>query len=160
MPVSAGSGFPSGGCPLSADRARGRHTLYRDVGAERRRRARHVGGVSAQRLEAALSAFEPDVEWDGTNLPDGKIAHGLDAIVEHLTKWAELWEIWEVELEQVIDAHCDQVIVFIRERGRTTAGLEVNERHSELYTVRNGKIAYRKGFSDADEALNAAGLLQ
>ncbi|MGH3339394.1 MAG: hypothetical protein ACRDPL_11255 [Propionibacteriaceae bacterium] len=38
------------------------------------------------------------------------------------------------------------------------AGLEVNERHSELYTVRNGKIAYRKGFSDADEALNAARL--
>jgi hypothetical protein len=36
----------------------------------------------------------------------------------------------------------------------------VNERHSELYTVRNGKIAYRKGFSDADEALKAAGLLQ
>jgi len=110
-------------------------------------------------FEAALSAFEPDVEWDGTNLPDGKISHGLDAIVEHLTKWAELWETWEVELEQVIDAHGDQVIVFIRERGRTTAGLEVNERHSELYTVRNGKIASRKGFSDADEALNAAGLL-
>jgi hypothetical protein len=33
----------------------------------------------------------------------------------------------------VIDAHDDQVIAFIRERGRTTAGLEVNERHSELY---------------------------
>jgi len=28
----------------------------------------------------------------------------------------------------------------------------VNERHSELYVVRNGTIAYRKGFSDADEA--------
>ena len=110
-------------------------------------------------FEAALSAFEPDVEWDGTNLPDGKISHGLDAIVEHLTKWAELWEAWEVELEQVIDVDGDQVIVFIRERGRTTAGLEVNERHSELYTVRSGKIAYRKGFSDADEALKAAGLL-
>jgi hypothetical protein len=35
----------------------------------------------------------------------------------------------------------------------------VNERHSELYTVQNGKIAYRKGFSDADEALNVADLL-
>jgi ketosteroid isomerase-like protein len=60
----------------------------------------------------------------------------------------------------VIDAYGDQVIVFIRERGRTTAGLEVNERHSELYTLRNGKIAYRKGFLDAGEAFNAAGLRQ
>ncbi len=80
-------------------------------------------------FEAALSAFAPDVVWDGTNIPDGKISRGLDAIVEHLAEWAEL-------------------------------RLEVNERHSELYTVRNGKIAYRKGFSDADEALNAAQLLQ
>ena len=109
-------------------------------------------------FEAALSAFEPDVEWDGTNLPDGKVSRGLDAVVEHLTKWAETWEIWEIELEQVIDAGGDQAIAFIRERGRTKAGLEVNERHSELYTVRNGKIAYRRGFSDADEALSVAGL--
>jgi ketosteroid isomerase-like protein len=109
-------------------------------------------------FEAALSAFEPDVEWDGTNLPDGKVSRGLDAVVEHLTKWAETWEIWEIELEQVIDAGGDQVIAFIRERGRTKAGLEVNERHSELYTVRNRKIAYRRGFSDADEALSVARL--
>ena len=80
------------------------------------------------------------------------------AVVEHLTNWAETWETWEIELEQVIDAGGDQVIAFIRERGRTKAGLEVNERHSELYTVRNGKIGYRKGFSDADEALSVARL--
>ena len=109
-------------------------------------------------FEAALFAFEPDVEWDGTNLPDGKVSRGLDAVVEHLTKWAETWETWEIELEQVIDAGGDQVIAFIRERGRTKSGLEVNERHSELYTVRDGKIGYRKGFSDADEALSVAGL--
>jgi hypothetical protein len=42
---------------------------------------------------------------------------GPDAIVEHLTTWAEMWESWEVELERVIDAGGDQVIVFIRERG-------------------------------------------
>jgi ketosteroid isomerase-like protein len=82
-----------------------------------------------------------------------------NAVVEHTTKWAEMWESWEVDSKQVIDAGGEQVIAFIRERGRTKAGLEVNERHSELYTVRNGKIAQRKGFSDADEALTVAGLL-
>jgi hypothetical protein len=34
-----------------------------------------------------------------------------------------MWESWEVELEQVIDAGGEQVI---GERGRTKAGLEVN----------------------------------
>jgi ketosteroid isomerase-like protein len=109
-------------------------------------------------LETALAAFDPEVEWDGTNLPDGKIACGLDAVVDHITRWAEMWESWQVELEGVIDAGEGRVIVFMRERGRSKAGLDVNERHSELYVVRDGKIVYRKGFSDADEALVEAGL--
>jgi hypothetical protein len=58
----------------------------------------------------------------------------------------------------VIDAGDDRVIAFIRERGRSKAGVEVNERHSELYVLKAGRIAYRKGFSDADEALVEAGM--
>ena len=106
----------------------------------------------------ALGSFAPDVEWDGRNLPDGALSHGVDAVVDHLTRWAEMWETWEVELKDVVDAGGDQVIVFFRERGRSKAGLDVNELHSELYSVRDGKIVYRKGFSDADEALVEAGL--
>src|SRR5215213_1084518 len=68
-------------------------------------------------FEASLSAFDPDVEWDGTNLPDGTVSRGLDAVLEHVTKWAEVWETWDVELEKVIDAGDDRVIAFIRERG-------------------------------------------
>src|ERR1700680_3345555 len=103
--------------------------------------------------ETAFGAFHPDVEWDGTNLPDGNISRGRDAVADHIARWAAMWEDWEVELEDVIDAGQNRVIVFFRERGRSKAGLDVNERHSELYVVRDGKIVYRKGFSDADEAL-------
>ena len=39
-------------------------------------------------FEAALSLYAPDVEWDGTNLPDGQIGRGHEAIMEHLTRWA------------------------------------------------------------------------
>jgi ketosteroid isomerase-like protein len=108
--------------------------------------------------ETANSAFDPYVEWDGTNLPDGEISRGLDAVVAHVRRWAEMWETWDVELEDVIDAGEDRVIAFVRERGRSKAGLDVNARHSELYVVREGKIVYRKGFSDADEALVEVGL--
>jgi ketosteroid isomerase-like protein len=109
-------------------------------------------------LAAAREAFDADVEWDGTNLPDGEIARGLDAVTRHVSRWAEMWETWEVELEEVIDAGGDRAIAFIRERGRTKAGFDINERHSELYVTKDGKIVYRKGFSDADEALVEAGL--
>jgi ketosteroid isomerase-like protein len=107
---------------------------------------------------AANAAFHPEVEWDGRNLPDGEILHGIDAAVAHVRRWAEVWETWEVELEDVIDAGDGRVIAFIREQGRSKAGLDVNERHSELYVVRDGKIVYRKGFRDADDALVEVGL--
>ena len=109
-------------------------------------------------FEAALGAFDPDVEWDGTNLPDGEISRGIEAVIAHASKWAEMWETWEVELGDVIDAGDDRVIAFIHERGRTRAGVDVNERHSELYRLRDGKITYRKGFSDADAALDEVGV--
>ncbi len=115
-------------------------------------------GFLSNDFEAALSAFDPDVEWDGTNLPDGTVSRGLEAVVDHTTRWAETWANWELELEEVMDAGGDQVIAFTHERGRTESGIELDERHSELYRVRDGKIVYRKGFSDADEALEAAGL--
>jgi uncharacterized protein len=107
---------------------------------------------------SALSFYDPDVEWDGTNLPDGQVAHGLEAIVEHTSRWAEMWDDWTMELEEFIDAGSDQVVLVFRERGRSESGLQMDERHAELYTLRNGKILRRKGFSDPAEALAAAGL--
>jgi ketosteroid isomerase-like protein len=109
-------------------------------------------------LETTLACLDPNIEWDGTNLPDGKIARGLDAVLDHAARWADMWEGWEVELEDVIDAGGDKVIAFIRERGRSKAGLEMDEQHSELYIVTAGRIIYRKGFSDPHEALVEADL--
>jgi ketosteroid isomerase-like protein len=106
----------------------------------------------------ALAAFDPDVEWDGTNLPDGNVAHGVQAIVQHDLRWRGMWETLEVTLGDVIDAGEDRVIAFIHECGRSRAGIDVNERHSELYVVKEGKIVYRKGFSDADEAFVEVGV--
>jgi ketosteroid isomerase-like protein len=109
-------------------------------------------------VETTLACLDPNIEWDGTNLPDGKIARGLDAVLDHAARWADMWDGWEVELEDVIDAGGDKVIAFIRERGRSKAGLEMDEQHSELYIVRAGRIVYRKGFSDPHEALVEADL--
>jgi ketosteroid isomerase-like protein len=50
------------------------------------------------------------------------------------------------------------VVLFMRERGRSASGLTMDERHADLYTLRDGKIVRRQGFSDPNEALEAAGL--
>jgi ketosteroid isomerase-like protein len=107
---------------------------------------------------SGLSFCDPEIEWDGTNLPDGKVARGHEAIVEHAMGWAEMWDDWRMQPEQFIDGRGDQVVVLFRETGRSESGLQMDERHAELYTLRDGKVVYRKGFSDPDEALEAVGL--
>ena len=107
---------------------------------------------------SGLSFCDPDIEWDGTNLPDGKLARGREAIIEHTARWAEMWDDWRVEPEQFIDGGDSQVVLVFREIGRSESGLRMDERHADLYTLRDGKVVYRKGFSDPAEALEAAGL--
>ena len=109
-------------------------------------------------VQTALSFYAPDVEWDGTNLPDGQIGSGHEAILGHVARWAEAWNDWTVEVERVVEAGSDQVILFVREKGRSDSGLTVDERHAELYTLRDGKIVRRQGFSDPRQALDAAGV--
>jgi ketosteroid isomerase-like protein len=107
---------------------------------------------------SGLLFCDPDIEWDGTNLPDGKVARGHEAIVEHTMRWAEMWEGWKLEPERFIDAGGDDVIIVFRETGRSDSGLQMDERHAELYKLRGGKVVFRKGFSDPSQALEAAGL--
>jgi ketosteroid isomerase-like protein len=105
-----------------------------------------------------LKFCHSDIEWDGTNLPDGKVARGHEAIVDHAIRWAEMWEGWTMEPQQFIDAGGDTVVLIFRETGRSDSGLQMDERHAELYRVRDRSVIYRKGFSDPAEALQAAGL--
>jgi ketosteroid isomerase-like protein len=109
-------------------------------------------------FQTALSFFAPSVEWDGTNLPDGQIGKGHEAILDHVARWADAWNDWTVEVERVIEAGSDQVVLFMRERGRSDGGVAMDERHAELYRLKDGKIVRRQGFSDPNEALEAAGL--
>jgi len=107
---------------------------------------------------SGLSFCDPDIEWDGTNLPDGTVSRGHQAIVEHTMRWAEMWSDWRIEPERFIDAGGDQVVLVFREMGRSDSGLLMDERHAELYTLRDRKVVYRKGFSDPAEAFEAVGL--
>jgi ketosteroid isomerase-like protein len=63
-----------------------------------------------------------------------------------------------MEPEQFVDAGDDRVIVVFREIGHSDSGLQMDERHAEVYAVRNGKVVSRKGFSDPQEAFDAVGL--
>jgi ketosteroid isomerase-like protein len=112
----------------------------------------------AGHTQTALAFYDPDVEWDGTNLPDGRVGRGHEAILDHIRRWAEQWQDWNVEVERIIDAGDEHVVLLMRERGRSKSGLEMDELHAEVYALREGKVVQRRGFSDPRVALEAVGL--
>jgi ketosteroid isomerase-like protein len=112
------------------------------------------GRISSHRLPP----ITPRLKWDGSHLPNGGIYHGLEGITEHMARLFEAFENWEIEYERYLDPGDERVLVFTREKARTKLGVEVNEAHAELYTVRGGKIVRWQGFRDREAALEAVGL--
>ena len=104
---------------------------------------------------ATLEAFHPDVEWDGRNIPDGVLGRGRQTVLDHAVHWASIWDDWTVEVEELVPVTPDTVIAYTRERGRSEGGVLMDERHAEVYVVRDGMIIRRVGFSDPAEALPA-----
>ncbi len=109
-------------------------------------------------VPTALSFYSPDIEWDGSNLPDGPVGTGHDVIIEHVARWSESWDVWTVEVERVIEAGTDRVSLLMREKGKSASGVVMDEVHAELYTLRDSMIVRRQGFSDPTEAFAAAGV--
>lgn len=106
--------------------------------------------------DTALAAFDPEVEWDARHHPDGRVYHGHDGILEFFREWNSLWESTHSEPEKLLDAG-DRVVVLTLETTRA-GGLEITERHGEIYTLRAGKVVHWRAFADPTAAVNAAGL--
>jgi uncharacterized protein len=84
--------------------------------------------------------------------------YGIEAVRKNQERWSEAWKDSETTVDEVIGVG-DRVFVAARFRGRGRAsGAEVQGRHFEVYTLRNGKVLRVDEYADREEALEAAGL--
>ena len=71
----------------------------------------------------------------------------------------ELWESFDIEVEEITQASDSQVFIGIRGSARGKAsGVETELRAWQVFTFVDGKAASREIFLNRDEALEAAGL--
>ena len=90
-------------------------------------------------------------------LEDGAL-YGIEAVRKNHERWWETWESSETAVEEVMGVG-DRVFVMARFRGRGRAsGAEVEGRHFEVYTLRDGKVLRVDEYADRAEALEAAGV--
>jgi ketosteroid isomerase-like protein len=98
-------------------------------------------GVSA-RLEVPRELFDPDYEFDNTELwPDIDGVLGFDAAQETMREYWETFEAYRVEIEEVIYADEERVVVVVRDGGRMRGtDSEVWNRFFHVWTLRDGRV--------------------
>jgi ketosteroid isomerase-like protein len=123
---------------------------------------REVYEASARRdRDAVLSLYDPDVEWDVSQHPMGKVfeqgtRRGHEGLVGWFRDWYEVFEDFEHSLDELIDL--GELVVSVgtdRGRGRSS-GVEVARTICGVWTVRDGKVVRVVWFPSREDALAAA----
>jgi ketosteroid isomerase-like protein len=104
--------------------------------------------------------------FDGSTIPtssgktrrDWGIRCGFDEVRDAWVTWFEAFEQVDFQIEELIEAG-DKVVAFIRARGRgRESGLVIDQRLPSVWTVRGGRVVRVRGYREAGDALEAAGL--
>ena len=109
--------------------------------------------------EAAASHFSPDVEIDVTDrVLNPAIYSGLDGAMRFRDEIAETWDEFHVEIEDLVSAG-DEVVVLVRSSGLGRAsGAQVDSRAAWVAAVREQRITRLRLYRDRSHALAAVGL--
>ena len=107
--------------------------------------------------EEALQALDPEIEYDLSHFPEGRVYHGYDGVWEAFRTWMGTFIDYRQERE-IIDAG-DRLVLVVKESGRgKTSGAPVVRTTYAVWTMRDGKVVRIKFFPDQAEAFEAAGL--
>jgi ketosteroid isomerase-like protein len=114
--------------------------------------------LDSERLLAAIDA-EVVLDWSNSDAPDSGVYQGRAAMLAFRRLRDEAWEDRRVEVDELIDAPPDRVVVIGRMRGRGRAsGVEVEARTAVVWTLRDGQATRVTLYKTRDEAVQAVGL--
>ena len=106
--------------------------------------------------------FGPDYEMDLRDsqvVVDIGVVRGFEAADRAIRQYYETFEDFHIEIEELIHADEEHVVVAARDAGRVRGSdSEVGERFFHVWTFRDGKVIRFSGHSDRSRALEAAGL--
>jgi ketosteroid isomerase-like protein len=110
---------------------------------------------------AALAAMS-DAEVEFVSIfagMEGRTYRGYDGLREYFADMRDAWTEFHRDIEEVIEAGDDQVVVFFHLRGTArTSGVSVDEDVTTVFELSKGRLYRMVVFRDREEALEAAGL--
>ncbi len=101
-----------------------------------------------------------DWEWVLTAPFEGKsVWRGRQGWVEFMRAWTREFEDYSLQIEQLIDAGDDRVVVIYRQRATGKgSGIPVELHSGQIMELRDGRVIRTRNYVDPAQALEAAGL--
>ena len=113
-------------------------------------------------LDAFLDEYwTDDIDYRAAEgaLDDHGPIQGKDALRAFMQDWLDMFDDFRAEPVELIEAGEDKVIAVVRISGRAKlSGVETDLTYAELWTLRDGKVAWGRQYWTRDEAVEAAGL--
>jgi ketosteroid isomerase-like protein len=109
-------------------------------------------------LEAALAAFDPEVETYDHDIPDATVYRGFEGLLRWQADWERSWESWRWDPEEFIDAG-ERVVAVLRvhARGRHS-GVDLERLDAAVWRLRDRKCVRLDYYGSRKQALEAVGL--
>jgi ketosteroid isomerase-like protein len=109
-------------------------------------------------IEAVVEFLHPEVEVHASeDVGESGTYHGRDGFLEWNRIWMDAWDEFKVELEEIEELDEENILVHVVQSGRgRESGLEVSQRVTYLFTLRDGYAARLHLYGDRDSAVAAA----
>jgi ketosteroid isomerase-like protein len=118
--------------------------------------------------ERAFDFYDEEIEWDSTPSADSEVFpsdivgvfHGHDGVRTFWRRWLSSWTALEFEVEDVLDAG-DEVVLLIRNQRQTgrLSGVPTEvPPFGMVFEFRDGKVIRMRHFPSRESALEGAGL--
>jgi len=109
--------------------------------------------------QEALEQLDPNVEFDTSARPDGRVWRGREGVREALAEWTGAFADWSIEVERYLDAGEDRVAFLWREHGRPKTGnVMISQEGITVLTIRDGIVVSFVASLDVQGTLAALGL--
>ena len=112
-------------------------------------------------VEALFAMFDDGIVWDTSQYRDWPESayHAKEGVERFLTEWLEVWDQYEIAVDEIIAAPDGRVVSLITQRGvGRDSGLPLHMESAQITTVRDGKVTRIDNYDDRSEASEAAGL--
>src|SRR5919198_5301944 len=107
-------------------------------------------------LPALFRNCDPEIVWDTSHFREWPESdyHGIEGLQRFLEEWLDVWDEYEMSLEDVRAAPDGRVVSLFCHRGKGRgSGVPLELAMAQIATLRNGKITRLENYSDRDEAL-------